>query len=401
MQLFAEPPGRLPEARQAVARKIRNWLIDASRTGDPLTSLLEGLTRRLREGGRIPLDRMALAFESLHAEQAGVGFLWTPEAGAAERTFYYSPESDEQYATSPFALAHQRRSWVVLRLAATPNDAFGVVPEFKADGYTHYVCVPVPFLGGTENAITFATRSAEGFSDEDLAFFGALVPTLSLIMEVYAARRTLDEVLSTYVGDEPRRRILSGETRRGQVTRIRSAIFFADMRGFTALSMQMSEEDVSSLLNAYYDCLVPAIEGSGGEVLKHMGDGILAIFRDRSDDFGGAAVSALDAARNALKAIEALNEAGTAPAHIELGIALHHGRAAYGNIGSGARLDFTVIGRDVNLASRIGRLCGQLGRRLLISRAFAEQLWDPLDEVGSFELAGVPEPQRIFAVPGI
>ena len=227
------------------------------------------------------------------------------------------------------------------------------MPELKAGGYRHYLTVPIRFSSGTENGITFATRSPDGFGEQALEVLRAVLPTFAMVTELRAVSKRLDDVLRIYVGDEPHRAILSGAILRGQVSRIRSAILFADMRGYTRTSSSLTPEGAVELLNDYFDCLVPPIEDEGGEVLKYLGDGLLAIFRDRGDDTGGAPQSALTAAINALQRVRAANEQGRFPVPVAVGIALHHGDAAYGNVGSGQRLDFTVIGRDVNLASRI------------------------------------------------
>jgi adenylate cyclase len=198
------------------------------------------------------------------------------------------------------------------------------------------------------------------------------------------------------VGDEPHQAILSGAILRGQVTRIRSAILFADMRGYTRASATLSPEAAVELLNDYFDCLVPPIEDEGGEVLKYLGDGLLAIFRDRGDDTGGAPQAALSAAIKALQRIYTANEQGRFPMPVSAGISLHHGDAAYGNVGSGQRLDFTVIGRDVNLASRIAKLNKTLDEPLLMSKAFVEHLWGNPHRLGAYEVEGFDEKIEVY-----
>ncbi|HEY0570409.1 MAG TPA: adenylate/guanylate cyclase domain-containing protein, partial [Enterovirga sp.] len=182
----------------------------------------------------------------------------------------------------------------------------------------------------------------------------------------------------------------------GQVTRIRSAILFADMRRYTQISSMLEPEKAVELLNTFFDCLVPPIEAEGGEVLKYLGDGLLAIFRDRGDDTGGTAQSALTAAISGLVKLAEANREGHFPVDVQAGIALHHGEAAYGNVGSGTRLDFTVIGRDVNLASRIAQMNKALGEPLLMSRAFADHLWGDPESLGLHELDGFGERIQIY-----
>ncbi len=223
-----------------------------------------------------------------------------------------------------------------------------------------------------------------------------VMPSFALVTELRATSNRLDEVLRIYVGDEPHRAILSGAILRGQVTRIRSAILFADMREYTRISSTLSPESAVELLNNYFDCLVPPIEDEGGEVLKYLGDGLLAIVRDRGDDTGGAPQSALSAATKALRRVHAANNEGRFPVPIQVGIALHHGDAAYGNVGSGRRLDFTVIGRDVNLASRIADLNKRLGEPLLMSKSFVDHLWGNPVSLGSHDVDGFEEKIDVF-----
>jgi adenylate cyclase len=181
------------------------------------------------------------------------------------------------------------------------------------------------------------------------------------------------------------------------VLRIRAAILFADMRDFTGLTSRLSEEAATALVNEYYDCIVPPIDERGGEVLKFMGDGILAIFRAGESGDIEACMRAFAAARAALLKVLRRNDKSDGRARFEVGIALHFGNAAYGNVGSGARLDYTVIGRDVNLASRIADLCGRLDQSLLLSDAFQLRLSEhELRNLGAFALKGVGQKQTVF-----
>ena len=378
---------------------VRDWLLEDAVRGDP-QSLIAGFAERL-VALDIPVDRISTAIDALHSEYSGIGRIWTKREGSSFRLFPHGDASDAVYARSPFAVAHQTGEWVDIDLDATPDDAFGIVSELKEAGYRHYLVVPLVFTSGTRNGITLATLTPNGFDARALGMLHFLVPTMSSALELRAVSQRLDNVLRIYVGDEPHREILSGAIRRGQVSRIRSAILFADMRGYTRISSRLSPEAAVEMLNTYFDCLVPAIEHEGGEVLKYLGDGLLAIFRDRGDDTGGTAQAALSAAIEALVAVEDANVAGSFPERIEAGIALHHGEAAYGNVGSGSRLDFTVIGPDVNLASRIARMNKVLGEPLLMSQAFANHLWGDPESLGSHDIDGFTAPVPIYRLrPG-
>lgn len=374
------------------ALAIRDWLLEAGARADAQNTLLSGLAERLNGLG-LPVERVTTAIEALHSEYAGVGRMWTREQGSSFRLFSHEGR-DSLYERSPFAHAHRTGEWLILDLQETPDEAYGVVPELKEAGYRHYICIPIVFTNGSHNGITFSTRA--WFEAEHLALLRFIVPSLAAAMEMRAVNQRLDNVLRIYVGDEPHRAILSGAIRRGQVTRIRSAILFADMRSYTQISSMLQPEAAVELLNTFFDCLVPPIEAEGGEILKYLGDGLLAIFRDRGDDTGGTAQSALTAAISGLVKLAEANREGHFPVDVQAGIALHHGEAAYGNVGSGTRLDFTVIGRDVNLASRIAQMNKMLGEPLLMSRAFADHLWGDPESLGTHELDGFGERVQIY-----
>jgi adenylate cyclase len=378
--------------RRAVG--IRDWLLESGTGGDQ-QEMIAGFAERISALG-VPVDRMTTAIDALHSEYAGIGRMWLRDQGTTFRLFPHGSESESVYKRSPFYEVHQTRRWLSLDLDATPDDAYGIVPELKEAGYRHYLVIPLIFTNGTQNGITLATRSPAGFDADALGLLRFLMPTFSAAIEMRSVNQRLDNVLRIYVGDEPHRQILSGAIRRGQVSRIRSAILFADMRSYTSITSMLSPEEAVELLNDFFDCLVPAIEGEGGEVLKYMGDGLLAIFRDKGDDTGGSAQSALSAAIAALVKLDEANHDGHFAVPIRMGIALHHGEAAYGNVGSGNRLDFTVIGRDVNLASRIAQLNKALGEPLLMSREFADHLWGDPESLGEHMLPGFDRPVAIY-----
>lgn len=387
-----EPPSSEVTAHAAA---IRAWLIGTARFIDDPDAIVEGFVKRLHDAG-VPLDRVASAIPTLYAIRRGLGRNWSREEGL--RTLEFPWGNQAVYEASPFYRAHQTRDWVAFRLDEVADEDYGIVAELRAGGYTHYLCMPVFFRDGTEGGLTFATRHPQGFSEADLALLRAIEDSMAMLLELNRVWLLLRETLRMYVGEEPQARILSGQVRRGDVVHIRSAIVFADMRGFTALSGGMSGEETVALLNRYFDCVVPPIEAVGGDVLKYIGDGVLAIFR--AEDHGEeACLKALQAARAIHEGVETDQAAAEAAKRFDIKIALHFGEVAYGNIGSGARLDYTVVGGSVNLASRLADLSGQLERNILLSADFAERLPAcDVQEMGTHQLRGVTQAQRIFAL---
>jgi adenylate cyclase len=383
--------------RQALA--VRDWLVgEAREIADP-NIIVEGLCLKLRDAG-VPVDRATSAIELRHAARAANARIWEFGGPAREHVYAHERGSDAS-GKRPLAEAHRLNEWIFSWLPDMADDIYDIVAPLKAAGYTHHIAVPVVLPNGMRNGFTFATRAKLGFSGQDIAVLRSIFPTLAALQEILALQRVMREVMRMYVGDEPHLRILSGDVRRGEVLRIRAAILFADMRDFTALTAHLSEEAATALVNEYYDCIVPPIDERGGEVLKFMGDGILAIFRAGEGGDIEACMRAFGAARAGLMQVARRNGAGGGIA-FQVGIALHFGNAAYGNVGSGARLDYTVIGSDVNLASRLADLCATLDQGLLLSSPFQKRLSEhELKELGAFTLKGVDEAQTVFAPAGL
>jgi adenylate cyclase len=281
-----------------------------------------------------------------------------------------------------------------------PKD-YEIVEEMRAEGVTDYLIQPLPFTNGDVHAISWTTLRPGGFGDTDIAALEAIRLPLARLAEIYALRRIATTLLSTYVGRDAGERILQGRIRRGDIERIHAVILLSDLRDFTTSSDLLPGEAVIRLLNGYFDCLVPAIDTHGGEVLKFVGDGLLGIF-PVADDPAAACRAALAAAGDARATLAQTNaeRAETGEPRLRYGLALHLGDVLYGNIGSAGRLDFTTIGPAVNLTARLETLARDLGRDLVASAAFAGHCPESLTSLGAFRLRGFREPQEVFAPAG-
>jgi adenylate cyclase len=384
----------------ATVRELTDWLMREGRFLPDNGAILDELCERLTAAG-VPLDRVSLHLRALHSQYRGVSRIWQQDAGVDERFLDHGLEKTATYLESPVravAQAHRRLDWRLDTPAALP---FAMLEELREEGYVHYVITPVPFAAGMVNALSWATRRPGGFTAEHLQLLDELLPAYSVTAESKALFRFTETMLNTYVGKEPTQLILDGQVRRGDIRTITAALMLVDLRDFTLLSDSLPPRAVIRLLNDYFDCVFPAVQEHGGEVLEIMGDGVLAIFRQESArEADEACRAALAAAREALAAMAARNDRSVADApQLHSGIALHYGTASYGNIGSGERLDFTVIGPDVNLVSRIEQFCRQLDRTLIMSEAFADQLGWPVWEIGHFELRGFAKLHRLFELP--
>jgi adenylate cyclase len=373
------------------------WLVDGARSASGSQDVLAEMCARLHAGG-LPLWRVAVFVHTLHPLIMGRRFLWRPgsDVEVAEARFEFLTEAD--YLTSPVVRVQTTGESLRRRLADPdcPLD-FPFLAEMRNEAVTDYLVMPLLFTNGEIHSASFTTREPGGFTAGQIAAIEAIGPPLARVAEVRALRRTAVNLLNAYVGRDAGERILAGRIRRGDTETIRAVIWLSDMRGFTRRADTMAPAALIELLNIFFDNLVPAIEAEGGEVLKFMGDGLLAIFRIAADaELDAVRARALRAARRAEANIAALT-AGGGP-DLRFGLALHVGEALYGNIGGGARLDFTCIGPAVNMAARIEKLASKLGRVILGSTAFAQHLPDEFTALGEFELAGFRSAETVFGL---
>ena len=380
---------------------VIDWLIQGAPTARQPQDVLAELCDRLVACG-LPLHRVAVFVTTLHPDVMGRRFLWRRGEEVAISEAPYEMIQSDTYRRSPVPIVFERAEAIRRRIEDPdcPND-YEIVNELRAEGVTDYLIQPLPFTNGEVHAISWTTLRPGGFTDADIATLEAVRLPLARLAEVYALRRIAITLLNTYVGRGAGERILQGRIRRGDIERIHAVILLSDLRDFTTSSDLPPGAAVIRLLNGYFDCLVPAIDAHGGEVLKFVGDGLLGIF-PVADDAAAACRAALAAAGDARAALAETNaeRAGSGEPRLRYGLALHLGDVLYGNIGSAGRLDFTTIGPAVNLTARLETLARDLGRDLVASAAFAGQCPEALTSLGSFELRGFREPQEVFAPTG-
>jgi len=378
---------------------IVDWLIDGARSAATPDAVLAELCERVVASG-IPVWRAALFVRTLHPEIMGRRLEWRAGAGVTIGEASFGVFDSASFRDSPVARVYETVRPLRLRLDGDEASAFPHIDELRAEGGTDYLAFPVMFSNGEIHVGTWATRRRGGFTDRHLAALERLTAPLSRVAEIHALRRTAANLLDTYVGRDAGVRILNGQIRRGFSETIEAVIWLSDMRGFTTLADSMPPAALMALLNRYFDCQVPVILGHGGEVLKFMGDGLLAIFPLAGRDpeaVCGAALKAADEMRGAVAAMEGWPSLGAAaaPRH---GLALHIGELLYGNIGAANRLDFTSIGPAVNLAARLEALAARLGRTTLVSAEFAQHCGARLAPLGEFALAGFRTPRPVYGL---
>ncbi len=318
---------------------------------------------------------------------------------SARRGLYL--ETDPNYFNSPLAEVMRGGRTLRVRLEALdgPRD-LAFYDEMRGQGMTDYIAQPLSFVNGERHAVTWTTGRPGGFTRREISALKAVRTPLARIAEIYALRRLASTLLDTYVGPNAGQRILAGQIRRGNVETIHAGIWLADLRGFTRLADMLPGDQLVRLLNDYFDALVISVEKHGGEVLKFMGDGLLAIFPAVAEAEGPVCGEAMAAAREARVRMAEANrlraEAGEPT--LQFGLALHVGDVLYGNIGGPGRLDFTTIGPAVNLAARLETLAGELGRTILVSSAVARHCGDGLVSLGRFELRGIRAAEEVWGL---
>jgi adenylate cyclase len=392
----------------AQVEELSLWITEAGLAGESEAAILAGFCEREVARG-LPLARALVLIDTLHPTYEGRAFRWTRAQKQTTLSEYGRTDDDVgRWQRSPFyRLEESGESLLRRRLTPEREAEFSIFPELRAEGMTDYVAIANRFSGdetiGDIDCVysSWATDAPQGFDDKDIAHLCRLTPFLALAVKSASLARIAGTLVETYLGRDPGRRVLQGRIRRGVAERIEAALWFSDLRGYTRISDTASPEDIIPLLNHYADAIISAIHEQGGDVLKLMGDGVLAIFT--SEDRGRACDAALTAALAARRAIAAVNQRRNAQGlpMTDMYLALHIGDVFYGNIGSKDRLDFTVVGPAVNEVSRISAMCRSVDQPLLVSSAFAAALGDArsrLVSVGRYALRGVGRPQDLFTL---
>jgi adenylate cyclase len=396
------------------ATEIGAWVIAAGLAGAIEPELLRGFCERAVAAG-LPLARALVLIDTLHPVHEGRVFRWRRDPAPDERTVVEygrtseGGEAAENWRQSPFYhLLETGGSALRRRLARGDPAEFPVVEELRAQGQTDYLALVHRFAAdgviGEMDCVcsSWSTDAPAGFADGQVEALTRLVPTLALAVKCASLARIAGTLVETYLGRDAGRRVLSGRIARGVADRIGAVLWFSDLRGFTRITDTAPPEQVIPLLNDYAEAILSAVHEAGGDVLKLIGDGALAIFT--ADDPAQACRSALAAEALMRERVAALNArraaAGLPVTQPYLG--LHVGEVFYGNIGSPDRLDFTVVGPAVNEASRVAAMCRAAERDVLLSAAFAaaarEEDRAGFVSVGRYALRGVARAQELFTL---
>jgi adenylate cyclase len=382
-------------------QELKDWLIGGARSAASPPQVVAETCERLVKAG-LPLWRVGIFVRTLHPDIFGRNFIWKPDAEVQLGTVDFAILDTPGFHPSPRSIVF-RDGVEVRRRTDDPEAAarFPIVEEMRTEGVTEYVALPLRFTDGSVNASSWTTKQPGGFTAEQLNSLRSVLTAMAVYTEIVTLRRTATTLLDTYVGNRAGEKIMGGQIRRGHTETMNAAIWLSDLRGFTALSDRLPPETVVDILNQYFDCQVAAIRNHGGEVLKYMGDGLLAVFPidEYVGDDAQVCSRVLEAARESRAGVEAMEYAiGDAVERFRFGVALHVGRILYGNIGGGTRLDFTCIGPAVNLAARLEKLTGKLNRTVVASEGFASICRGGWSDLGEFPVAGFSKAARVFGL---
>ena len=408
---FADLREERAEAR--AISELARWITEAGLVGWTETALVEGFCERAVALG-LPIARAVLLIDTLHPVYEGRAFFWERGKNQVKLVEYGSSAEGEaaaQWVASPFyRLVKSGETLLRRRINAESEAEFPKLKEARAAGLTDYVAIVNPFAAdgviGEMDCFysSWMTDRSCGFDDEEIALIARLMPFLGLAIKSASLGRIARTLVETYLGRDAGKRVLSGRIARGVADRIETVLWFSDLRNFTRISDASPPETVIPLLNDYADAIISAIHDNGGDVLKLIGDGVLAIFP--AEERRHACEAALRAAQLAQESVRTLNveRSGQGLPATDMYLGLHIGEVYYGNIGSRERLDFTVIGPAVNEVNRIAAMCRSVDQPILLSAAFAASAGvepNPFVSVGRYALRGVVRPQELFTLEAL
>ncbi|EDP62191.1 adenylate/guanylate cyclase [alpha proteobacterium BAL199] len=393
-----------PAARPDPALPPITWLLTEASSHTSTRTLIRDLSALLSDRG-LPLTRVTCFVRTLHPQTSGSSVVWLRDRpDPRSLRILRGMEDTPAFQASPMPLIFEGAAAIRRRLDLPEQELdFPVLADLRDMGITDYVAMPLAFSDGMINFMTWATDRAGGFSTEELTVLWDLLPALALRIEVIEQRDLTRQLLEVYLGRQTGRRVLAGAIARGETAAMRAAVWYSDIKDFTVLSDKLPRQEIIDLLNSYFEAAVQAVEERGGEILKFLGDGMLAIFPAEGPDDRladrAACAAAIGAARDTVLLVRALNRRRLKQDKpvVDFGIALHIGEVGYGNIGGLERLDFTVIGPAVNLASRIEGLTRNLGVRVLASAEFASAADETLTAMGRHPVKGLERPVAVFA----
>ena len=395
-----QPPQR---AERQPANPLISWMLEKAWQPKSIPDLLRALSLALADA-EFPVWRTRLLIQTLNPLLFARGYTWQRGVDDIEEfQATHAGRHSPQYQDSPFAAIIQGEGGIRRRLEG--SDArldFPILAELVSEGATDYVAVPMRFSDGQINILVLVSDQAGGFRTEQLGFLYQILANLSRLLEAHAQRGSSRSLLQTYLGQGAGSMVMEGLVKRGDAEEVEAVILMSDLRDSTRLAEQLSKEAYLAALNDYFDCVAGAVIDNGGDVLKFIGDAVLAIFpiEDAATLNGSAYNDALAALVDANQRIAVINTTRDAQGEppLRFGTGVHSGQLTFGNVGTPGRLDFTVIGSGVNQAARIASLCKPLGENIIVSETVAANASVPLRSLGRHELRGISAGQELFTL---
>ena len=398
-EVVERPPAARP--RHASIKSIAEWLVGPAIRNESGAHAVDEYAWRLSAAG-LPLLRVTLHSGTLHPQFLGVSFIWWRDTGQTVQTLVAHEVRDEvPYEENAIRRVIEGGETIRRRLDVAESEFdLPILHDLKARGGTEYIALPIASAQGNGYAVTYTTDRVGGYSAREVADLTRLSRRMQGVCDSYRQRGLTRNLLNAYLGGNAGTKVLAGQIRRGTGEELTAVLWSSDLRGFTARSDRLAGDRMIAILNALFDAQATAIHNHGGEILKFVGDGLLAIFP--VDDVAQPAFeaeNAMEAAREALAAVRHLakdgNMVGEPP--LEIVVALHVGTVIYGNVGSADRLDFTVIGPAVNLVSRLEAVAKALDQPIVVSDDFARAYKRALRSLGYHNLRGLARPRELFA----
>ncbi|MEO0401931.1 MAG: adenylate/guanylate cyclase domain-containing protein [Pseudomonadota bacterium] len=368
-----------------------DWILGPGRMGG-LQTIVDGLGARLCADG-VPTMRVRISFRTTHPLTAALTVIWEANAEPIKAfTVPHGLETRSDYAGSPLAAIAITGRPFRRSLTEKLGEADHVsLHEIQYRGGTDYYGLPLDFVTGHRGMVVFVCDAADGFSDAQISGLTQIAAVLAPIVEARANHQLATAIATSYLGQRTGLRVLDGQITRGDIETVEAAILFSDMRGWTALNATRPATEALKIANSYFEVISDAVDAQGGEILKFMGDGVLALFP--SD---GTQQGQITACRQAVAASHAAQGIATlAELPVPFGIGIHYGAVLYGNVGARARIDFTVLGQSVNIAARVEACCARLNQRVLVSDTVAQTLGTGMTHVSTEPLKGVNAPMAL------
>ncbi|NOE20611.1 DUF427 domain-containing protein [Ruegeria atlantica] len=380
-----------------ISGPLIDWLMRGASTAATPESFTKALAEKMLEHG-IAIQRLSILAWSLHPLIAGKHYIWEKdEEEILTRAPTYEIYDHPAFINSPLRHVSNGLGGVRQRLNdENPQNSFPIMEDLRAKGATDYVAMPLPFSDGRTNVLTLTCDHPDGFTTENLGLVFECSSVIARFYEVFMQRENAQVLLETYVGKRTGARVLGGEIRRGDGDEIDAAIMFCDLRNSTSLEEKLGRGEYINLLNEFFETVSGIVHDNNGEVLKFIGDAVLAVFPATDED---ASTARTNAQRSAIKIVETLGELrkeGT-DRHCDCSIGVAYGRVTYGNVGSRERLDFTVIGQAANVAARLGEFGKSQGHRIVVSEDI-EPACSNAVPLGDVNLHNVSRPVRSYAL---